>query len=230
VTLDPSLLASLAGFSAPTIANGLAGLGVAEPLACATGPEIRGILPALGRRVGVAVTAVMDTTSPGEDRPTSRFVEWLERIAANRRATGLALFAVIESVGPWPARGVTMGDTWARLLQLGGVVGCLTNGCVRDLAGVARADLACWAAGVTAAHGRPGRVRWQALEEPVTISGVSIRPGDLIHADDNGCVVIRPEHVAATLEQAQVIARTEEELFARLFAPGFTLDDYLRSR
>lgn len=67
----------LVEFDTPTVANGLELLEVRDPSFGYTGPDIRCLMPEAGPRVGIAVTARMDTTSPGMDDPHSLFDDWL---------------------------------------------------------------------------------------------------------------------------------------------------------
>src|SRR5205085_1811669 len=74
----------LAEFDTPTIANGLELLGHRDPTVGYTGPDIHALMPELGVRVGIAVTARMDTTTAGHDddsHPTV-FYDWLRQIEA----------------------------------------------------------------------------------------------------------------------------------------------------
>src|SRR5688500_9967798 len=122
-------------FDTPTVANGLELLGVRDPSIGYTGPDVRALMPEMGPRVGIAVTARMDTTSPGaEDRRShpAAFYEWLRQIQRAARAAGeeggVPVFAVIESVGPRPRYTVTIGDGMGTQLAMAGVSGFLTNG------------------------------------------------------------------------------------------------------
>src|SRR5262249_30274249 len=140
----------LVEFDTPTVSNGLGRLGMRDPSAGYTGPDIRALTPEMGARVGVAVTARLDTTSPGTERSESRFPDMLRLVQEAARGDGagsLPVFAVIESVGLRPRYTVTIGDGMATLLKLAGAVAHLTNGSIRDLEGIQQVPLACWATG-----------------------------------------------------------------------------------
>ena len=53
---------------------------------------------------------------------------------------------------------------------------------------------------------------------PVKLSGVPVRPGDFILADENGTVVIPMEYVSEVLAFAQKVKATEEEVIAQIRA------------
>lgn len=227
IAMDTQILTELAGYSTPLIANALDAAGLAQPTADCVGPDIRAIVPARDSRdsrIGVAVTARLDT-SPGFHEPINRFAEWARAIADVARDR--PVFAVIEAVGADPRRVVTMGDTWATVLRKTDVVGFVSNGSVRDLAGIRRVGLPCWAAGAVAMHGSPGRVRWLDVGGPVTIDGMLVDSGDIIHADENGVIAMRPDALAPVREQARLIAEKERVTFARLAEPDMTIERFL---
>jgi len=210
-------------FDTPTVANGVELMGIRDPATGYTGPDVRALMPEMGVRVGVAVTARMDTTSAGTDDPPSLFKDWL-RLMRDAAKGGMPVFALIEAVGPRSRYTVSLGDGMAILMRLAGAVGFMTDGGMRDLEGVREVGLACWAAGLSPMH---GRLRWLDLNTTVIIDGMTVRPGDVIHADVNGSVVIPREVADQAYDRAMEVRKKEQGLFARWRAPGFTLDEYL---
>lgn len=215
----------LTEFDTPTIANGLELLGVLDPTVGYTGPDVRALMPELGVRVGVAVTARMDTTTAGVDRPASLFSDWVRLMqkTANTPDGVLPVFAVMESVGPRARYTVTIGDGMGRGMRLAGCVGFVSNGCIRDLEGVRGLGLPCWAAGLSPMH---GRLRWLDVGSPVVIDGMTVRTGDIIHADINGVLCIPGNVADQVYDKAVMVRQRESGLFAKWDKPGATLDDY----
>jgi regulator of RNase E activity RraA len=87
------------------------------------------------------------------------------------------------------------------------VAGLVTDGVVRDLAGVLGTGLPVWSAGVAAPASVNGLtfVGWQ---EPIGCGGVAIFPGDMIVADADGAVVI-----PAALVEAVAAEGVDQERF-----------------
>lgn len=225
--LTADLLNRLLEFDTPTVANGIELLGQRDPTVGYTGPDVRALMPELGRRIGIAVTARLDTTTAGVDDPGTLYEDWLHSIARAARGENgerLPVFAVMESVGPRPRYTVTIGDGMGTTIVLAGAVGFLTNGSIRDIAGVRQVPLACWGAGLSPMH---GRLRWIDINSPVVIDGMTVRPGDVIQADENGALVIPPAIVEETYVKALAVRETEARLFARLKEPGQTLERFL---
>ena len=91
------------------------------------------------------------------------------------------------------ARGLTeagiFGDILAARMHQRGVKALVTDGSLRDAAGVLTARLPVWCADVAAPSSVAGHtfVGWQ---EPIGCGGVAVFPGDIIVADGDGAVVI----------------------------------------
>ena len=102
-----------------------------------------------------------------------------------------------------------------------GAVGVVTNGGVRDLEGIRPFGFHVFAGGVVVAHGS-----YTVLEVnvPVTLSGVAIRPGELLHGDANGIITIPPG--IADRVYAESLKVREAETSIREFAqsPDFSLE------
>ena len=130
---------------------------------------------------------------------TLRFVPAREDLAtpaswASPRSTRAAIeampagcIAVVDAMGVTDA-GI-FGDILCARMAKRGVAALVTDGVLRDGAGVARTGLAIWGQGVTAPASVAGLtfVNWQ---EPVGCGGVAVFPEDLIVADGDGAVVV----------------------------------------
>jgi regulator of RNase E activity RraA len=58
----------------------------------------------------------------------------------------------------------------------------------------------------------------------VTVHGMTVRHGDLIHADRHGAVVIPPEAVERMPAAIELTSRREAPILAEARAPGFTVE------
>ncbi|MFY0735352.1 MULTISPECIES: ribonuclease activity regulator RraA [Aurantimonas] len=101
------------------------------------------------------------------------------------------------------------GDILCARMVKKGVAALVTDGVVRDLAGVRGTGLPVWCAGVAAPPSVAGLtfVGWQ---EPIACGGVAVFPDDLIVADDDGAVVIP----AALVDEVRDACVEQEELEA----------------
>ncbi len=99
------------------------------------------------------------------------------------------------------------GDILCARMAMRGVAGLVSDGVVRDLAGVLATGLPVWAGGTAAPPSVAGLtfVDWQ---QPVGCGGVAVCPDDLILADGDGAVVIP----AALVDEVTALAVEQERL------------------
>jgi regulator of RNase E activity RraA len=102
-----------------------------------------------------------------------------------------------------------------------GVAATVIHGVCRDVAVTATTDYRIWSAGRFMRTGKD-RVRVRAVQEPLTIDGVSIRPGDVVCADEDGIVVVPVERAGEVAEVATQIERVEDAI-VRAVQGGATL-------
>jgi regulator of RNase E activity RraA len=105
------------------------------------------------------------------------------------------------------------GDILCARMMKRGVAGLVTDGVVRDIAGVRTTGLAVWSQGVAAPPSVAGLI-FEGWQQPVGCGGVAIYPGDLIVADDDGAVVVP----AALAEHAATEGPAQERLEAWIMA------------
>lgn len=105
-----------------------------------------------------------------------------------------------------------------------GMAGVVTNGGCRDSDELILQKIPVYAR--YTAHGtRPGRIELAAINIPVSVGGVLVRPGDLVVADGDGVVVVPREHAERVAEIAWDIAKGDKESRRKLYQKlGMELD------
>jgi regulator of RNase E activity RraA len=148
---------------------------------------------------------------------TLRFVPAREDLAtpeswASPKSTRAAIEAMPEGcIAVVDAMGITdagiFGDILCARMAKRRVAALVTDGVVRDVAGVLATGLPVWCSGVAAPPSVAGLtfVNWQ---EPVGCGGVAVFPDDLIVADDDGAVLIP----AAQVEEVVKLGPEQERL------------------
>lgn len=181
MSLDPAVAAALAEVSTATLTTVLLKKGLRNVWMRGTRP----LVPGQKRVVGPAFTL--------------RFVPAREDLAtpeswSSPTSTRAAIEAMPErAVAVVDAMGVTdagiFGDILCARMQKRGVAALVTDGVVRDLAGVLGTGLKVWCQGAAAPPSVAGLtfVGWQ---EPVACGGVAVFPDDVVVADDDGAVLI----------------------------------------
>ena len=133
------------------------------------------------------------------------------RAAIEAMPTGC--IAVVDAMGVGDA-GI-FGDILCARMQKLEVAALVTDGVVRDVAGVRQTGLAVWCDGVAAPPSVAGLtfVNWQ---EPIACGGVAIFPGDMVVADDDGAVVIPAALVDDVAAQAVEQEQLEEWIMSQV--------------
>ena len=164
---------------------------------------------------------------------TLRFVPGREDLSkpsawSSPRSTRMAVeamprgcFVVVDAMGVTDA-GV-LGDILCARMVRRGVAGLVTDGAVRDGAGVRATGLPTWAQG-TAAPGAVNSLSFVDWQQPVGCGGVAVFPGEVIVADDDGAVLIPEDCLADVLRQGpgqeRLDAWTLAEVNAGAALPG----------
>lgn len=191
-TVARPILQRLARADSPTVCNIVELLGLRDRSAGFAGPAITARYPHLPPICGHAVTATFRSASmPVAGASPAGLAGFIRAILA----TPEPRIAVIEDLDDSPC-GVVYGEMIARTLRKFGCVGLITNGLGRDLHQVGELNFPCWTSGLVASH---AYLRIERVGVPVSIAGLAVEPGDILHADANGVVQI-PAAAAAVVE------------------------------
>ena len=118
-----------------------------------------------------------------------------------------------------------LGDLVAAMFNNIGIAGVVTDGAVRDLAGIRQVGLPVYARGLTANSSQkngPGTIGAE-----ISIGSVIIRAGDLIVGDRDGVAVLPQEKIPAAIEGMQAVRERERNIEERI-AAGITMPDWVK--
>ncbi|HLI30631.1 MAG TPA: ribonuclease activity regulator RraA [Terriglobia bacterium] len=215
MTIERKITKTLAGISTATITTILLKKGLRNVWMRGARP----LAPGYPRLVGRAFTL--------------RFIPAREDLAtpeswASPRSTRAAIEAMPEGcIAVVDAMGITdagiFGDILCARIKKRGVAALVTDGVVRDVAGVLATGLPVWCRGAAAPPSVAGLtfVNWQ---EPVGCGGVAVFPDDVVVADGDGATLIPAalldEVVAAGPEQERLEAWIMQEVDKGVPLPG----------
>ncbi len=115
--------------------------------------------------------------------------------------------AVVDAMGVTDA-GI-FGDILCARMAKRNVAALVTDGVVRDVAGVLGTGLPVWCSGAAAPPSVAG-LTFVAWQQPIGCGGVAVFPGDVVVVDDDGAVLIP----AALLDEMLALAPEQERLEA----------------
>ena len=221
--LTDAQIQELKAIDTPTVCNAIEKFKVRGRVQGFMGMDIRCLLPELGTMVGYAVTVTVDSTTEGAPLDTQAWFNWMKAMEASPKP----VVVVFKDIGPFPRKSAHLGEVMATIAARLGVVGVVTDGGLRDIVEVKQVGLQCFAKGLVASHGNPRLIE---VGVPVTVDGVRIEPGDLLHGDANGVTAI-PREIAGQVAQAAAEIRAEEAgLMAYIRSPEFKVEEYYRRR
>jgi regulator of RNase E activity RraA len=210
--LDSDQLAALRQFSSPTIANAVETFAVRGRLEGVSNSEVRCLFPDLGVVVGYACTAAIRS---GEAAAQPRNVSRTDYWRYTQDAPGPKI-TVVEDLSSRPG-GAYWGEVNASIHQALGSQGVITNGAVRDIPEVGKLRFHFFASGVQVSH---GYAHLEDFDLPVHVFGMTIEPGDLIHADRHGVVTIPAEIAPYVADAARDIEAREKPMLAACLLPN----------
>jgi 4-hydroxy-4-methyl-2-oxoglutarate aldolase len=104
------------------------------------------------------------------------------------------------------------GELFATEARRRGLAGIVADGFCRDLRGLRGIGLPVFARGTTPRSGTT--VSRAALGATIACGGVVVSAGDVVFGDDDGLLIATAERIAAALETAELIARSERAILA----------------
>lgn len=215
--LSAEQLEALRLIDSPTISNAIETFNVRSLVQGYAGWELRCAFPEIGTMMGYAVTCTGDTTTASRtgDRGLMRLWEALE--AAPKPAV-----IVIKDIGDDRSRSCHMGEVMATTAKALGAVGCVSDGGLRDVTEVrALGGFQYFCPGFVVSHGYPLICD---VNLPVTVAGLHLHPGDLLHGDVNGLLTIPPEIAVRVAAEAERIRRAERDVLDFVRQPGLTVE------
>jgi len=197
--LDAAIVEQLAGVSTATLTTVLLKKGLRNVWLRGTRP----LAPGLPRIVGRAFT--LRFVPAREDLATPE--SWSSPISTRAaiEAMPAGCVTVVDAMGVVDA-GI-FGDILCSRMRRRGVAALVTDGVVRDLAGVLATGLPVWCQGVAAPPSVAG-LTFVAWQERIGCGGVAVFPNDVIVVDADGAIVIP----AALLDAVLPLAVEQERL------------------
>src|SRR5436305_174070 len=218
--LPASVLDALARYDTPTICNAMEVVAperrligyTTKPLVCPF-PDLP---PMVGYARTVTIRSVVRSVLPAAEQAKRR-IDYYEYIGTGHGPR----IAVIQDIdGPDAGFGAFWGEVQSTVHKALGCLGVVTDGSIRDIPQ--------WAPGFQALAGAIGPshayVHADNFGGEVRVAGMTVRSGDLIHADRHGAVVIPLDLAAELPDAAELCGRRETPILEIARSSSFTLE------
>jgi regulator of RNase E activity RraA len=213
MAIDPGIRDALAGVSTATVTTVLLKKGLRNVWMRGTRPIRSGQPSLLGRAFTLRFIPAREDLATPES--------WSSPISTRAAIEAMqeGCITVVDAMGVTDA-GI-FGDILCARMAKKGVAGLVTDGVVRDIAGVLGTGLPVWCQGAAAPASVAGLtfVNWQ---EPIGCGGVAVFPNDVIMVDDDGAVVIPQKMLAEVAAAAAEQERMETWIMTQV-ADGMAL-------
>jgi regulator of RNase E activity RraA len=224
IELTDDLIAELQSVDTPTVCNALEILAperrghgfTTAPLLCAR-PELPPI-------VGFARTATIRAAHPTYSAADEAAVRdaYYAYVDGGPKPT----VVVIQDIDEEPGYGSFWGEVNSNIHWGFGCEGVITNGSVRDLPDIADGfQMLADRVGPSHAH-----VHVVDHARPVTVAGMRVSDGDVVHADQHGAVVIPHQLCREISAAAGLVVRREQVIIQAAREPGFGIDALRRAQ
>ena len=220
---SPQLIESLGQFDSATVANAIEHFEVRDPTMGYANNELICQMPEIGSpMVGYAITATADTTTPGDTR-ASRIDDLVEAIDAAPKPSVL----VVQHVGHDRKRCCLFGDMFCTIASKLGCVGFVTDANGRDRSAICQRtpDFHIFSTGWVVSHGYGVYIDFDVT---VSVCGLTVSPGDLLHGDESGLVSVPIDIAADVVKRSGAVRAEEADYFDFLESDCFNMETLKR--
>jgi regulator of RNase E activity RraA len=210
---DWAMLEKLKRFDTPSITNVVATypgkplcLGLYEPWRqnWYTNTSVHCIYPELGPIVGYAVTIVFALPNPRFQRLS--FDDVVDALGKSKKPA----IVVIKQDFPQEMQSKVglAGGQMTTLFKACGAIGVVTNGPSRDVDEIRPMKFQYMMSGVTPGH---GEMAISAVNVPVSVAGMDVAPGEIIHMDENGACKFPADRLADVCKNVDAFKKEEDD-------------------
>lgn len=181
--ISQDVLDALSRFDTPTVCNAIELFKVRPRTSGYMDGRIQACYPEMSPIVGYASTATFLASKAPEKGGVSPNTEAQVEAFASLGGPAIVVFEDLDQ----PPVAATFGEMMCSTYQAFGAVGLITSGAGRDLEQVRALGFPVFTNGIICSHGYSST---PAIHVPVSVGGITIQPGDLLHADRNGVTTI----------------------------------------
>lgn len=221
--LTKDQLNELRQFDSPTVCNAVELWDLRPRNAGYMNQSIKACFPSFPPLVGYALTSTFRSMAPPRGGDVYSSIGAQLDAFAQMPGPPVIVFQDLDE----PCASATFGEVMCSTYKRFGAQGLITSGTGRDIAQVEALGFPVFTNGEIAAHGYCHILN---INAPVTVGGMIIYPGDLLHADLNGVTTIPTEIASEVPEVCREIARAEAIILDYLKQESVTVAGFNAAR
>jgi 4-hydroxy-4-methyl-2-oxoglutarate aldolase len=218
--LPLDILLKLKRWNTPSVYNGWEQITKRSRLTGFNLEETKDFMPESGPMVGYALTVKIKPSEPGS-RPEA-WEEYRNYIAS---IPGPKII-IMQDLDKPDVYGSFWGEVTANTHRTLGCAGVIVDGAIRDLDEMRNAGFKAIARRLCVGHAYAAPLSWG---EPVEVFGTTVKPGDLIHADKHGFLIIPEEDQQQILQSTLFMDNNECETVIGAGLAYNRTEDYLKT-
>ena len=213
--ISSEVLANLAKYDTPTVCNVIELFDVRPRNEGYMDDAIKSCFPKLPPMVGFALTSTFRSMAPPRTGDAySSLTDQVEQFA-DMPGPPVMVFQDLDE----PTKSATFGEVMCTMYKSFGSAGLITSGAGRDLDQVEVLDYPVFTNGSICSH---GYCHIPQINVPVTVGGIAIHPGDLLHGDLNGVTTIPIEIASEIPDACAELMRAEQVVLDYCKGEGIT--------
>lgn len=201
--LSNAALEELAKYDTPTVCNVIELWNIRPRNTGYMNDSIKACFPKMPPMVGYALTSTFRSMAPPRSGDVYSGLD--AQVAAFESLPG-APVVVYQDIDE-PTASATFGEVMCSTYKAYGAKGIVTSGAGRDLDQVEALDFPAFTNGTNCAHGYCHTLQ---VNVPVTVGGIPIYPGDLLHGDLNGVTTIPTEIASEVADACKDLMKAED--------------------
>jgi 4-hydroxy-4-methyl-2-oxoglutarate aldolase len=200
----PAWLAELAKYDTPTVCNVVELWDLRPRSTGYMNGSIQACFPEMPPMFGYAMTTTFRSFAPPRAGDSYGGMSQQVELFAELPGPPVVVFQDLDD----PTASATFGEVMCSVYKAFGAKGLITSGAGRDLDQVRAIGFPAFTNGTICAH---GFCHFLHMNVPVTVGGICIEPGMLLHGDRNGVTTI-PNEVASEVPDACKELMTAEQI------------------
>jgi regulator of RNase E activity RraA len=221
--LSAAQLAALAKYDSPTVCNAVELWDLRPRSQGYMNRTIEACFPQMPPMVGYALTSTFRSMSPPKSGDVYGSIGAQLDAFSQIPGPPVVVFQDLDE----PSASATFGEVMCTTYKRFGAAGLITSGTGRDLAQVEALGFPAFTSGAAAAHGYCHII---SINVPVTVGGLTIYAGDLLHGDLNGVTTIPTSIASEVPAVCEEIARAEAIILDYLRQSDVTVKGFNEAR
>ena len=172
--------------------------------------QVTDFMPHMGPMIGYAITVIIEPGNP--EHPERNPEAWAQYRSYVATIPGPKI-VVVQDLDKPNLFGAFWGEVNSNIHKALGCIGTITDGGIRDLDEMNNTGFKALSRRLCVGHARSCPVRWNC---EVEVFGRKVNPGQLIHADKHGFLVIPDEDQERLLEAARFMDSNECKTMIRV--------------